>query len=92
MPDILLGERTAPHVVPRVGRVPDPQAAAERFLRHRLREEWAWLRQHHDPQATEADALAYLRSQCGFAPGACRYQATDYCLDDCPFRPEDLPC
>lgn len=62
---------------------------AERFLRHRVREEWEWLRLHHDPHATEAEALAYVRSQCGFVNGRCAYAQSDYCVFDCPFRLED---
>lgn len=65
---------------------------ADRFLAHRLHEEWVWMRGNIDPHATEADALAYLRSQCGFDDGGCAYAPSDYCRLDCPFRPEDAPC
>lgn len=63
---------------------------AERFLKHRIQEELLWQRVHTDPHATETDALAYLRSQCGFDQGGCRYATSDYCVLDCPFRPERL--
>jgi hypothetical protein len=62
----------------------------ERFYQHRLQEELVWLRLHVRYDLTEEDALEYLRSQCGFANGACRYVASDYCRLDCPFRPEVL--
>lgn len=63
---------------------------AARFLQHRVHEELVWLRLHVDPQATEADALDYLRAQCGFHNGRCQYAPSDYCRLDCPYRPEDL--
>lgn len=64
---------------------------AERFLLHRVAEEWIWIKLHTDPDATEADVLAYLRSQCGLTePRQCRYAPSEYCVLDCPYRPEDL--
>jgi hypothetical protein len=65
---------------------------AERFLAHRLHEELVWLRLHVRDELTEAEALAYLRDQCGFAHGWCRYATSDYCVLDCPFRPEEGLC
>jgi hypothetical protein len=61
-----------------------------RFLAHRLHEELAWMRAQLDPDSTEAEAMAYLRDQCGYSNGGCRYWVSDYCALDCPFRPEDL--
>lgn len=57
-----------------------------RFLQHRVHEELAWLREHVDVQTTEAEAMAYLRSQCGWEDGTCRYVASEYCELDCPFK------
>lgn len=59
----------------------------ERFLAHRVREEWHWL-QSIDPHATEEDAMDYLHGQCALDQGACRYWVSAYCQFDCPFRPE----
>lgn len=58
----------------------------ERFLRHRVREELAWLRDKVDIAATEEDALAHLRDQCGYTVAGCRYEASEYCEIDCPFK------
>lgn len=65
---------------------------AERFLAHRLQEELVWLRLHVRDDLTEEDALVYLRNQCGFVGGTCRYVASLYCRVDCPFRPEEGLC
>lgn len=64
----------------------------ERFLAHRVGEEWLWLRLNANAQATREDALEYLRSQCGYHNGHCRYVTSAYCEIDCPYRPEDWPC
>jgi hypothetical protein len=63
----------------------------ERFYQHRLHEELIWLRLHVRYDYTEAEAMAYLHDQCGFTNGTCRYATSDYCVLDCPFRPETLP-
>lgn len=63
----------------------------ERFLTHRVHEELLALRVHANPAATEADALAYLRDQCGWQEDTCRYATSEYCRLDCPLRPETLP-
>lgn len=63
-----------------------------RFLTHRVQEELRWQRLHADPHTTEADVMQYLHDQCGWHDGHCRQAASEYCVMDCPFRPEDLAC
>jgi hypothetical protein len=72
-----------------------------RFLQHRIHEEWQWMQDNYEGDITEQDALDHLLAECGQTnDGDCLQAGSEYCDFECPFRdelfatedaPEDAP-
>jgi hypothetical protein len=65
--------------------------AYDRFLQHRIREEWQWMQDNYEEDITERDALDHLLQECGQTDdGDCLHAGSEYCDFDCPFRDEPV--
>jgi hypothetical protein len=59
----------------------------DRFLQHRLREEWQWMQDNYEGDITEQDALEHLLQECGqTGDGDCLLAGSEQCDFECPFR------
>lgn len=59
----------------------------DRFLQHRIHEEWQWMQDNDDEEVTEQDALDHLLQECGQTDdGDCLLGGSESCDFECPFR------